>query len=76
MKVNFKTMQQKHFAVRVPLHHADRTAEGFSQVEAEISATVGELKEKIATSEGHPVETQKLLYSGARVQPGWEGFTY
>jgi UV excision repair protein RAD23 len=33
-------------------------------VEAEESETIGEVKKKISDSQGHPVEGQKLIYSG------------
>lgn len=35
-------------------------------VEAEPTDTVGDLKQKINTSQGHPVASQKIIYSGKR----------
>ncbi|GJJ14939.1 hypothetical protein Clacol_009209 [Clathrus columnatus] len=52
MKITIKTLQQKLFQV------VD------FQIEADGSDTIGVVKAKIEEAHGHPVEQQKLIYSG------------
>lgn len=40
-------------------------------VEAELSDTVKDLKEKVKAELGHPVESQKLIYSGTNERILW-----
>jgi UV excision repair protein RAD23 len=74
MKITIKTLQQKVFQVnqpvRVCLYGSD--ADHLSQIDAETSETVGDLKKKIQEKQGHVVEDQKLIYSGKlEVSTGW-----
>ena len=45
----------------------------FSQIDAEGSDTVADLKTKIKDTQGHPLEHQKLIYSGAFGPSGLSG---
>ena len=67
MKITIKTLQQKVFHVSWLSYHSSvlyaYLASSF-QVEADPSDTISILKEKIRADQGHPVESQKIIYSG------------
>jgi len=65
MKITIKTLQQKVFHVSFifcpPLYLLLTL---LFQVEADPADTISILKEKIAADQGHPVATQKIIFSG------------
>ena len=65
MKITIKTLQQKVFHVSFIfcLHFYPLLTLLF-QVEADPADTISILKEKIAADQGHPVATQKIIFSG------------
>jgi hypothetical protein len=65
MKITIKTLQQKVFHVSFTLFSSavDSYLTSF-QVEADPAETISDLKEKINADQGHPVESQKIIYSG------------
>jgi UV excision repair protein RAD23 len=65
MKITIKTLQQKVFHVSFSyfLSAFDAYLVSF-QVEADPADTISILKEKINADQGHPVESQKIIYSG------------
>lgn len=67
MKITVKTLQQKVFQVCTATLSVVCRSEvcGSLQIDAEGSDTVGDLKKKIQEAQGHAVESQKLIYSGA-----------
>ena len=70
MKVTIKTLQQKVFQVcytSYVISCTDYQAHLLPcslKIDAEGADTVGDLKNKISESQGHPVDNQKLIYSG------------
>ena len=64
MKITVKTLQQKLFQVSRMLHLCTSNHSPSIQIEADGADTVADLKSKIAESQGHNVESQKLIYSG------------
>jgi len=64
MKITIKTLQQKVFHVSfIPMTYQSYLNPS-SQVEADPADTISNLKEKINADQGHPVESQKIIYSG------------
>ena len=67
MKITIKTLQQKVFHVSWLSYHSSvlyaHLASSF-QVEADPSESILQLKEKIEADQGHPVGSQKIIYSG------------
>jgi UV excision repair protein RAD23 len=65
MKITLKTLQQKVFTVRNIIHGSGfGSLSSYSQIDADESDTVGDLKKKVQETQGHPVESQKIIYSG------------
>jgi len=64
MKITIKTLQQKVFHVSFLLFLVCRRCLSSFQVEADPDDTISNLKEKINADQGHPVESQKIIYSG------------
>ena len=65
MKITIKTLQQKVFHVSFILFFSAADAYlALFQVEADPDDTISNLKEKINADQGHPVESQKIIYSG------------
>jgi len=79
MKITIKTLQQKVFSVSFILPTLNLLLTPLSQVEAEPDDTISALKEKITADQGHPVASQKIIFSGistrsyhsARFSPKW-----
>jgi len=64
MKITVKTLQQKVFQVNGPLPILHRSISSLSQIDAESTDTVGDLKNKIQDTQGHATSSQKIIYSG------------
>jgi len=67
MKITVKTLQQKVFQVCTIAVATNKYRESYRrrrQIDAEPSDTVGVLKNRIETEQGHAVSGQKLIYSG------------
>ena len=66
MKITVKTLQQKVFQVTPHLGLPPGITETHRcpQIDAEPSDTVGVLKSRIETEQGHAISGQKLIYSG------------
>ena len=64
MKITIKTLQQKVFYVRFIFSFLHTLHLIPKQVEAELDDTISVLKEKIEADQGHPVASQKIIFSG------------
>lgn len=66
MKITIKTLQQKVFHVSLLSYHSSVVYVHLPsfQVEADPSESILQLKEKIEADQGHPVGSQKIIYSG------------
>jgi hypothetical protein len=64
MKITIKTLQQKVFHVSLVSYLPSAVHAHLAQVEADPADTISVLKEKINADQGHPVESQKIIYSG------------
>jgi UV excision repair protein RAD23 len=65
MKITVKTLQQKVFQVCYTNGDERRShTHRYGQLDAEDSDTVADLKKKIHETQGHPAESQRLIFSG------------
>lgn len=67
MKLTIKTLQQKMFQVRNVTYCLQQSLMRI-KLEAEGSETIADLKQKISNTQGHSVESQKLIFSGTALQ--------
>lgn len=64
MKITIKTLQQKQFQVIISSTPPAESRTYQSQIDAEGSDTVADMKAKIKELQGNSPESQKLIYSG------------